>query len=388
MSMQQDIRKWQKKQQKKLIWRSIKTTLRSKKEQFEHFWAISKFWQHKTYRFYLNDSHSSVIRFKGRETSVNAIKALLGVAIAVDQPSQLIDRPDSKDIVISEFPSLGTLAIPLCLTTLVKLDKPIDEIMAGYSRSLRRSINKLLPKFKYAAVTDEADVLHLERTMLRPYAQAKHTIGAAQLDIQMLKHLALNEYGGLEVLYEDAVAVGCHFGNNYVKGNKTYWHVNRFGYPEAVYSDYSRWGEVNSMNLHLALLKAISDGYDYCDYGVSLARPGAGLIEWKRRRKGFLSTAGQQFFYLRPLVTGAADFFWNAPLFSVKNNRIALHLGIPHTKTETEVAEKYHEMGYEGLEKLYIYSQTELTEKTIAIINHLFEGHAQQPSIEMVIESR
>lgn len=384
--MQQEFMKKRETNQKRAYWRSIKTTIRNKKEQFEHFLETSKFWQHKTHRFLLSESNPIVVRFTGRDISVNPIKSLLGVSLEAAELPKMTAQPDSKEVVISEFPSLGTLAIPLCLSTIVKLDRPIEEIMAGYSRSLRRSINKLLPKFKYETVNNESQIMQLERTMLRPYAEAKHNVGAAQLDIQELKRLALSEYGGLDILYEDAEQVGCHFGNSYVKANKNYWHVNRFGYTEAIYSDFPRWGEVNSINLHLALLKAISDGYDYCDYGVSLARPGSGLIEWKRRRKGFLSPAGQQFFYLKPPITGAADFFWGAPLFSVKNKNIALHLGIPQAKTEEEIAEKYHEMGYEGLQKVCLYCQTQPTEITIATINSLFEGQTQKPLIEIVIE--
>jgi hypothetical protein len=158
--------------------------------------------------------------------------------------------------------------------------------------------------------------------------------------------------------------------------------VNRFGYPAHIYSDYKRWGDVNAMNLHLALESAIANNYDYCDYGISLAKPGAGLIEWKRRRKGFLSSHGiYQYFYLTLPKNGAAEFLWHSPIFGVEGEAVTLHLGLPADKTEEEIKARYHEMGYGGLQKVYLHANQAPSAALIASIQILYADQASQPEV-------
>lgn len=371
-----------------IIWRSIKHELKNIKNYCTQFLAISKIWQFKTYQFPLNENDLTTIQFSGRPASLAWVKSLLGSAAGTT--AELTPHNSNQkncEVFISEFPKLGTLSIPMCLSTIVKLDKSIDDILAGYSKSLRRSINKSLPKFRYEVVENEMQVTEIENSMLRPYAIARHDTGAHQFDSEALKKIALNGYGRLDVLYEGDEQVGCHFGNNHVSRLKTYWHVNRLGYKEAIYTDFPRWGEVNSINLHLALSKAIEDGYDYCDYGASLARPGKGVIEWKRRRKGFLAQTDLQVCYLTPPKHGAADFFWSAPLFSIKRKKISLHLGLPANKNEEEIAQKYKEMGYFGLSKVFLHCQSQPTDNVIASIKNLFSSQGAPPKIEIRIGS-
>jgi hypothetical protein len=254
--------------------------------------------------------------------------------------------------------------------------------MANYSRSLRRSITAQRAEYRYETVNDITKVDAIEQEMLRPYATARHDVGAFQLDSNTVKKLALTKCGRLDLLFSGEEAVGCHLGNNYVYKGKRYWHVNRFGYPHKVFSDYKLWSEVNSINLHLALEAAIENGYDYCDYGLSLARPGCGLIEWKRRRKGFLSTYGNSnYIYLKLPDNGAAKFLWDSPLFTVENGKICLHLGIPEGIADEDVAARYHEMGYGGLYKVYLQCNKPPSEKLIEMIRDLYADQESQPMI-------
>ncbi|MES2181740.1 MAG: hypothetical protein V4493_06545, partial [Pseudomonadota bacterium] len=214
------------------------------------------------------------------------------------------------------------------------------------------------------------------------YATARHDVAAFQLDSSLVRKLALTKCGRLDLLFSGEEAVGCHLGNSYIHRGKRYWHVNRFGYPHKVFSDYKLWSEVNSINLYLALEAAIEDGYDYCDYGLSLARPGSGLIEWKRRRKGFLSTYGNyDYIYLRLPENGAAKFLWDSPLFTVENGKICLHLGIPVGKTDEDAIARYHEMGYGGLFKVYLQCIQPPSERLIEMIRDLYADQESQPMI-------
>ena len=115
--------------------------------------------------------------------------------------------------------------------------------------------------------------------------------------------------------------------------------------------------------------------------GHGLARPGSGLIEWKRRRKGFVAKEGYDCFYLKPPKIGAAQFFWDAPIFALEGDNVCLYLGVPADKTDEEVAKKYNEMGYGGLQKVYLKCAKSLSENLIQSIQALYIGQTKKPTI-------
>ena len=122
-------------------------------------------------------------------------------------------------------------------------------------------------------------------------------------------------------------------------------------------------------------------GYDFIDYGGSLARPGAGLIEWKRRRKGFVAEDYSAYFYLKFPKSGAQHFFWDSPLFNIENNQIVLHLGVPEGKTDEEVMARYHEMGYGGLYKVYLHCNRSLNDTLVESVRELYADQETPPMI-------
>ena len=360
----------------KIIWASIKYQYRELAARGYLLLSRLYFWQWGTYTFSLSENSSTTIRFLGRKKQLPVLISLLTNADAKHQTEDFMDS-----VAVYEVPVPKALCIPYCLSTVVKLDKPIEEIMASYSRSLRRSIQKQSANFHYKEVTDPAEVDVVNQTMLRPYAFARNGDGAHHLDIDLVKSIALNHYGRLDLLYEKEQQVGCHLGNSYLRRGKRYWHVNRFGYAEEVFTERKHLQDVNSINLHLALLSAVEDGYDYCDYGASLARPGSGLIEWKRRRKGFLTKADANCFYLKPPKIGVAQFFWDSPLFALESKKVTLHLGIPANKTDEEVFEKYKEMGYDGLRKVYLKCVSTPNESVLKAFECLYQELRFQPQI-------
>lgn len=339
---------------KKFISPSARFEIKQIKGRFTQLLAGLCFWKWKSFEFPLSENSLTIIHYLGRAENKPTLMALLGINLNTSTANISSNKYTGRAFVC-EFPTPNALCIPFGLTTIVKLNRPIDDIMASYSRSLRRSITGQRAEYRYEVIQDIAKIDTVEQDMLRPYAAARHDLGAAQLEPDLVRKLAKSEFGRLDLLYQGEEAVGCHLGNFYMHKGSRYWHVNRFGYPYNVFSDYKRWGDVNSINLHLALEAAIKNGYDYCDYGVSLARPGAGLIEWKRRRKGFLALNDNfNYFYLKLPKTGAAQFLWDAPVFAVERGKVTLHLGIPESKTDEEIGARYHEMGYGGIYKVYL----------------------------------
>ena len=357
---------------------SMRFELRQRKRRLVEFLKSLCFWEWQSVRFPLSETNPTVIHYKGSPENKLGTMQLFGI-----NPNLVSNASMSiNEVLVTEYPMQNSLHVPYLLSTIVKLGRPIEDILATYSRSLRRSINDERPKYRYETIAETEKVDAIEHDMLRPYAAARHDLGAYQLDSNEVKKLAQTEAGRLDLLYQGEEKVGCHLGNFYIRNGKRYWHVHRLGYTEAVFSDFKRWGEVNSINLHLALEAAIKNGYDYCDYGVSVAKPGAGLIEWKRRRKGFLSTSENfKYFYLRPPKIGSAQFFWDAPIFAVEKNRPTLHLGIPTDKTDEELTQRYREMGYGGLCKVYLHCAKPPSHQFVEMIQGLYADQESQPVV-------
>lgn len=357
---------------------STRFEIRQKKAQFKHFFAALSFWKWETHQFVTGETHLTSVIYRGRTENKALLMALLGANVETSSETSASEH----QVYVTEHPMRDAIRVPFALITIVKLGRPIEAIVASYSKSLRRSLNAERPNYRFQAIDSIDKIEAIENTMLKPYAIARHDIGAAQLESGFAQKFAQKAHGRLDLLLMGDEEVGCHLGNPYTRRGKRYWHVNRLGYPQAVFSDYKRWGEVNSINLHLALEAAIENGYDYCDYGVSLAKPGHGLIEWKRRRRGFLATHDNfNYFYLKLPKTGAAQFLWDSPVFGVEAGKPTLHLGIPAGKTDEEMLKRYHEMGYAGLYKVYLDCVKPPSTQFVESVRALYADQEYQPLV-------
>ena len=365
---------------------SLRFEIRQNKERASHFLARLYFWQWRSVKFAFSTTNPTTIHYKGRLKNKPILLSLLGLdtdlynSASASAGASVSEK--GAEVLVTEYPMRDAICIPFCLITIIQLGRPVEDIMASYSKSLRQSINSDRPNYHYMAIDELAAVDEVERNMLKPYASARHDIGAAQLEPGLVRKFAQQQHGRLDLLMQDEEQVGCHLGNPYTRQGKRYWHVNRLGYPSTVFSDYKRWGRVNSINMHLALEAAITNGYDYCDYGVSLAKPGHGLIGWKRRRRGFLATHDNfNYFYMRLPKTGAAQFLWDCPVFGVEAGKPTLHLGIPEGKTDEEMLSRYHEMGYAGLYKVYLDYAKPPSAQFVESIRALYADQESQPMI-------
>jgi hypothetical protein len=357
---------------------STKFEIRQKKSQFKHFFAALRFWKWETHQFVTGETHLTSVTYKGRPENKALLMALLGANVEISSQTSASEH----QVYVTEHPMRDAICVPFALITIVKLGRPIEDIVASYSKSLRRSISAERPNYRFQAINSVDKIEAIENAMLKPYATARHDIGAAQLESGVVQKFAQKAHGRLDLLLLGDEEVGCHLGNPYTRKGKRYWHVNRLGYPQSVFSDYKRWGEVNSINLHLALEAAIENGYDYCDYGVSLAKPGHGLIEWKRRRRGFLATHDNfNYFYLKLPKTGAAQFLWDSPVFGVEAGKPTLHLGVPEDKTEEEMLERYHEMGSAGLYEVYLDCVKPPSRQFVESVRALYADQEPQPLV-------
>ena len=361
---------------------SLRFEIRQAKGRISHFLARLYFWQWQSIKFAFSSTNPTIIHYKGRPENKPILLGLLGVDPHLSGHASVNVSEKAAEVLVTEYPLRDAICIPYCLITIVKLGRPIEDIVASYSKRLRRSIHSDRPNYRYQAIDEPAAVDEIEQSMLKPYATARHDTGAAQLQPGLVRKFAQQQHGRLDLMMQGDEQVGCHLGNPYTRQGKRYWHVNRLGYPSTVFSDHKRWGEVNSINLHLALEAAIINGYDYCDYGVSLAKPGHGLVEWKRRRRGFLATHDNfSYFYMRLPKTGAAQFLWDCPVFGVEAGKPTLHLGIPEGKTDEEMLARYNEMSYDGLYKVYLDCVTLPSAQFVESIRAMYADQDSQPLI-------
>jgi len=323
------------------------------------------------------------ITYIGRKAQRELVKSLLLVNRENNNSSSR-RYESARTVYVSELPFPGAMCVPSYLGSIVTLGRSIEEITGNYHSQLRRELKKNRPRYRLLQVLESAEIERVDREMLRSYATARHGAGAAHIGLDEVKRMA-QEYGRLDLLRLEDVEVGCQLGHVITRAGKRYWSTNRCGYPEAVYSDAKRLRETNSMNIHLALEWAIENGFDYYDLGVALGRPGDGLLEWKRRLGGELDTMDHRvYFHVRLPKVGSAHFLWDAPLFAVERRKLTLHLGLPEGQNDEDVANRYREMGFRGLSKVYLHCAKPPGDHLLETLRNYYAQQNLPPIMEII----
>lgn len=340
-------------------------------------------WRWEIARFRLQKSNDYEVLYVGRKSRREMAKLLIGgkpEAGTKPGDGEQQSGPASHRLLISEMPSAGALYVPHYLSAIIPLGRPLEEIIARYDGELRRSIRKCRPLYRMQQVLTDEAIGKADREMLQPYAQARHGLYAKQFDSQEVVRIA-QTVGRLDLIMKGDEVVACHFGCVITRAGKRYWSTLRFGYPEAVFSDPKRLREVNSITTFMALEWAIEQGFDYYDIGQCLARPDDGLLKWKRRRGGDVDTLGNQaYMFVRLPKTGIAKFLWEFPLFAVEDSKLTLHLGLPDGPSDEEIVDRYREMVFGGLFKIYIYCAKAPGELLLENLRDRY-AHFQSPPI-------
>ncbi|MEE1904132.1 hypothetical protein V0R39_13380 [Pseudomonas inefficax] len=345
-------------------------------------------WRWEITRFRLQTSNDYEVLYVGRKSRKEMAKLLIGGKPEADTKSgDGTQQPGaaSHRVLISEMPSAGALYVPHYLSAIIPLGRPLEEIIARYDGELRRNIRKCRPLYRMQQVLTDEEIGKADREMLQPYAQARHGLHAKQFDSQEVLRIA-QTVGRLDLVMKGEEVVACHFGCVITRAGKRYWSTLRFGYPEAVFNDPKRLREVNSITTFMALEWAIEQGFDYYDIGQCLARPDDGLLKWKRRRGGDVDTLGNQaYMFVRLPKTGIAKFLWEFPLFAVENSRLTLHLGLPDGASDEEVVDRYREMVFGGLFKIYIYCAKAPGELLLENLRDRYAHFQSPPILEKVV---
>ncbi|PTU53412.1 hypothetical protein DBB42_04850 [Pseudomonas plecoglossicida] len=345
-------------------------------------------WRWEITSFRLQTSNDYEVLYVGRKSRKEMAKLLIGGKPEVDtKPGDSTQQRGAAPhrVLISEMPSAGALYVPHYLSAIIPLGRPLEEIIARYDGELRRNIRKCRPLYRMQQVLTDEEIGKADREMLQPYAQARHGLHAQQFDSRDVLRIA-KTVGRLDLVMKGDEVVACHFGCVITRAGKRYWSTLRFGYPEAVFNDPKRLREVNSITTFMALEWAIEQGFDYYDIGQCLARPDDGLLKWKRRRGGDVDTLGNQaFMFVRLPKTGIAKFLWEFPLFAVEDSRLTLHLGLPDGPSDEEIVDRYREMVFGGLFKIYIYCAKAPGELLLENLRDRYAHFQSPPILEKVV---
>jgi len=290
------------------------------------------------------------VRYVGRPSERGRAASLLGLEARAGA------APARGSAILSEAPLPGSLRIPWSLHAVVALDRPMEQIVAGFSGDTRRLLRKEQEGFRLEPVRDGATVDRLRGEMLEPYARARHGEGAVQLAPAALRRMALHA-GRMDVVVERGVAVACHVGYGFERAGRRRWVQARFGCPPGVSSDPHRMRVVNAVAMHLGLLQAAADRYDEYDMGACPARPDDGLVQWKRRRGGALDASFPEgAFWLRLPREGRAELLWHSPVFALEHGGVDLHLGLPESRSDELACTRYRELGFRGLARTWLHA--------------------------------
>ena len=324
------------------------------------------------------------IIYIGRKSQRDMAKAILNINQQPDGSSTIESGADRR-VIVSEVPLPGAIRVPTFLGSRVRLGRPIEEITSNFHSQLRRELKKARSRYRLRQVLDNGEIERIDQTMLRPYAKARHGLGAAQISSDEVKKES-QQYGRLDLLLFDDDEVGCQLSHSSIREGKSYWTANRFGYPDDVFSDPKRLRDINSMNNHLAMEWAIENGFDFYDIGGALGRPGDGLLEWKRRRGSELYTDSiSGYFHIRLPKVGTPQFLWDKPLFAVEYHQLTLHLGLPDVQSDEEIASRYREMGFGGLFKVYLHCATPPSYHLLDEIRSYYAHQKVPPTVKVIV---
>jgi hypothetical protein len=82
---------------------------------------------------------------------------------------------------------------------------------------------------------------------------------------------------------------------------------------------------------------------------------------------------------------GVAQFLWETPLFAVEGKKLTLHLGLPDGPSDEEIAERYREMGFGGLSRVYLHCAKAPPEKLLETLRGRYSHLKSPPAMESLM---
>lgn len=330
---------------------------------------------------------SNSILYLGRRNQREMTLLLLGVESNLEQVDS--SKYESKNkVVICEMPFPGAICVPNYLSTVLPLDRPIEELILRMNKDKLRFYRKNRESYHFRPLLEDEEIEQIDQTMLRPYAANRYGEGAAQLEMPLIKKLA-RDIGAFILVYFNNEEIACYVGSDFNRKDKRYWRGVRSGYPEKVFSDSKVFGQTNSMNTFLEIEWISQKGFDFYDIGISLARPNDGVIQWKRAYRGHLDTMeNYTYFYVCPPKVNTCQFFWETPLFGLEHKKIVLHLGKPNSTTDDDFIHSLRQMGFGGLSTVYLHCEHSPSDNIQTALKNIYAHLDCPPQIKLTYHAQ
>jgi len=330
------------------------------------------------------DNKTNIV-YIGRKKQRDLAMQLLGIN-KTDNKVNALAALNSDSVIVSEFSFPNSMCVPIVLSTIVGLDqtKSFESSIEKINKNRSRFYRKNRHSYRLKQVYEDSDIDFVNEKMFRPYAAARHGDSVSHLSRNEIAKMA-RYTGALNLLYFNDEIVGCHIGKEIVRNGKRYWRSIRAGYPEHVYSESIRFGEINNMNNFLEMEWTFNQGFDFFDLSISLARPLSSVLQWKRSYRGLLSFIGNySYFHISPPKHQESTFFWHSPLFSKENGALSLHIGIPSTVSNDEAIEYITAMKFGGLANVYLHCQKTPDIKVMDHLMSLYQQFESKPNVKII----
>lgn len=330
---------------------------------------------------------SNSILYIGRRSQREMALLLLGIDSDPDQVN--INEYDSDNrALICEMPIPGAICVPNYLSTVLPLDRPIEDLILRMNKDKLRFFRRNREAYHCRQLLEDEEIEHIDQTMLRPYATNRYGEGAAQLEMPLIKKLA-RDIGAFFLVYFNNEEISSYIGSDFSRNGKRYWRGVRSGYPEKVFTDSKIFGQTNNMTTFLEIEWVSQKGFDYYDIGISLARPNDGVIQWKRAYRGHLDTMeNYTYFYVCPPKTNTCQFFWETPLFGLEHKKPVLHLGMPISKSDDESINSFRQMGFGGLSTVYLHCEHPPSDDIQTALKNIYNHLDCPPEIKVIVHTR
>ena len=188
--------------------------------------------------------------------------------------------------------------------------------------------------------------------------------------------------GQFNLLLHNNKEVGCIIGHFSQRNKSKYWQSDRMGFPDFIFSDMQLYRETNVMITYLQIQWALANGYEYYDMGHNPALTETGVVHHKRTFGGNLSVMNNHnYFYLKLPQTYAAKFYWSKPLFASEGKAVVLHLGMPNGISDLALFDRYKQLNFGGLAKVYLHYETDFSDCTAEVIKSIFSNQYAPPTV-------
>ena len=143
---------------------SLRFELRRVLDKLRSQMSLAKLWRWEFVRLREDHEGPFEVTYIGRREGLGQACGILGLVDGPAPGRAPAAMRSPHGILVSEFPLPGALRVPRYVDMVVRLGRPLEDIVEHYSKSLRRRLRKELGHVELRPVTDDEEIrAHLSR---------------------------------------------------------------------------------------------------------------------------------------------------------------------------------------------------------------------------------